>query len=61
LTEQAYFSLADLVPKSQKHGGILDLNKLNTAQDSAKILAMHKLLLVEIDALQKKHGQGRYK
>lgn len=61
LINQAYFSLGQLVPPHQKHGSVLDLGKLNPANDSTKILAEHNFLQDEITILQQKRGIGRFK
>jgi len=61
LIEQAYFSLASLVPPDQEFGNILYLDKLNPAVDSASILDEHKSLDNEVNVLQQKFSRGRYK
>jgi len=60
LNEQAYFSLASLIPPEQEYTYMLDLNRLNPAFDSANILVEHKYLHAEVEALQQKHRGGKY-
>jgi len=53
LIEQAYFSLAQLVPEGQRYGNVLSLDKLNPATESEKILDQHQFLYSEAKALKK--------
>lgn len=60
LIDLAYFSLAALVPPEQKYGNTLDLGRLNAAISSGNILAEHKYLQAEVEAVQRNYGRGKY-